>query len=498
MAVLLLGILLSLLINFVAPMQSERVDIKQRLANLEGKLAGLGETVDSRLLSLLRVEKKRLREELRALLPWFPQIQIELPNLKAKMKQIEQRIAITVQAGDLLNVLRIDGDRLSAHEADEIRDLCQNVFKVAVKPEAAEEEVKEVQKSLLTATRIFEQAAGKPDTERVASLRQAQQAVEAAMNLYKKDIANWQLPEWQNAQPPYDGAKMTDEMLQGCQKTFPVLPPLNAPNPPPDEPDRETYNRQAKAVRNAELLMEFALLVETSGEAKIKDDRLKRLPDLLDALRPGSGESIRHAAEIVQQVEQNISPSEIEQAIRNAKPEVDMWIEKDPVTPLVLQLVILRVRFKQPGLDAAVARKQIWCTWKIAGEQQEGLSGWLTGSYFEERPGWMSHPLKRWRLRRREKKEKKTLYPIPVEATFPNLGVKPLSTTIEVERTKSYVESRTLLALASVSVTVLVLGFGLLAAAQEKIQSLDWMSGFLAILVLGYTANAVKNLITKT
>ena len=43
-----------------------------------------------------------------------------------------------------------------------------------------------------------------------------------------------------------------------------------------------------------------------------------------------------------------------------------------------------------------------------------------------------------------------------------------------------------------------VVGFGLLAAAQEKMQSLDSASAFLAILVLGYTASVVKNLITKT
>ena len=82
---LLLGILVSLLVNSVLPAQIARVDVKQRLADLDGRLAGLGDAVDSRLLSLLRVEKKRFLEELRNLSPLFPQTQIDLPKLSTQV-----------------------------------------------------------------------------------------------------------------------------------------------------------------------------------------------------------------------------------------------------------------------------------------------------------------------------------------------------------------------------------------------------------------------------
>ena len=489
LAVLLLGILLSLLINFVLPMQSERVGVRQSLSDLNGKLAGLGETVDSRLLSLLRVEKKRLGQELRVLLPLFPQTQIELPKLRAKVELIGRRINLTVQAGALLDTLRTDGELLSAHEADEIRVLCQDVHSTAGKSQPTEEDLKAAQLALDKATKILEQADGNPTPERLERLRTTQKNVEDEMDKYKNGIASWQMPEWQQA-PLFEGAKLTDELLQGCQKNFPP--------PAPAEPDRLNYNRQAKAVRTAELMVEYARLVETAADAQIRSARLKRLPDLFAALKPGPGESIRRAAEIVKQIEQNISPAEIEQAIRDATQDLDMWIEKDPVTPFPLQLITFRVRFKKPGLDAAVARKEIWCKWRIAGEEQETLAGWLAGFFFELRPRWLRRQIRSLRRRLQKGNPSVPQYPFLVEATFPNLGGKTFKAEVRVERARSYVESRTVLALASLIVTVLIVGFGLLATAQEKLQSVDWISGFLAILVLGYTANAVKNMITKS
>jgi hypothetical protein len=498
LAVLLLGILLSLSINFVWPMQSARVRLKQRLADLDGKLVGLGETVDPRLLSLLRVEKKRLRQELRNLLPVFPQTQIDLPKLEERIKLVGQRVCVTVDAGDLLDVLRVDEDRLSVHETDEVRNLCEEAFVVAGKPEPTVDELKTAEAVVRTATSILDQSGEKPTPERVDSLRSARQAVEALHTKYADSIKSWQSAEWTIA-PAFDGAKLTAEMFAGWKEMFP---------PASGELDRQSYNRHSRAVRKAELLMEFAQLVETAGDPQVKAQRLARLRDLFDALRPGPGESIRRATAIVRQVEQNISSAEVQTAIAQAVPDTDMWIEKDPITPLPLQLVVFRVRFKQRGLDAAVARQDVWCVWKIDDEEQELLAGWLAGWFFEERPKWWHRPVKTWQLYQKEKNVRAIVPPpapagnpsisrIKVEATFPSLN-KTLSTTIRVERTKSYVESRTLLALGSLAVTVLVVGFGLLAAAEEKIQSLDWISAFLAIVVLGYTADTVKNIITRS
>jgi hypothetical protein len=68
---------------------------------------------------------------------------------------------------------------------------------------------------------------------------------------------------------------------------------------------------------------------------------------------------------------------------------------------------------------------------------------------------------------------------------------------IKVEDTRSYVESRTLLAISALLITVFVVGIGLLAGAVEKLQTLDWISGFIAIVLLGFGADVLKKLITR-
>ena len=71
------------------------------------------------------------------------------------------------------------------------------------------------------------------------------------------------------------------------------------------------------------------------------------------------------------------------------------------------------------------------------------------------------------------------------------------STTVELEPTKSYVSDSLKLSLGAMFVTVLLVGIGLLAGAQEKIQSLDWWSALVAVLALGFGADALKRVLMK-
>ena len=71
------------------------------------------------------------------------------------------------------------------------------------------------------------------------------------------------------------------------------------------------------------------------------------------------------------------------------------------------------------------------------------------------------------------------------------------SPPIRLEMTKSYGESSTMLSIASLAITVLLVGLGLLAGAQEKLQSMDWVSGLVAIVLLGFGADVLKRAILK-
>ena len=85
------------------------------------------------------------------------------------------------------------------------------------------------------------------------------------------------------------------------------------------------------------------------------------------------------------------------------------------------------------------------------------------------------------------------LNPADPDHPFVKLERRP----IRLEMTKSYGESSTMLSIASLAITVLLVGLGLLAGAQEKLQSMDWVSGLVAIVLLGFGADVLKRAILK-
>jgi hypothetical protein len=235
------------------------------------------------------------------------------------------------------------------------------------------------------------------------------------------------------------------------------------------------------------------------------------------ALQPGPDASLVKAEDIVHQIEQNVTKDALLDEMK--KPNT-MRIEIDPPAPIAYQLVTFRVRFDRPGLDVAVAQDEIACTWfvderpldgrdapadtRISDSDGRRARGWIRGECFLDKDvEWLRLPKLAWRRLwaaiRRQSFENSTAQKIhTVEARFPALPDVKVAGTLTIERTKSHVESRSILATASLSITVLIVALGLLAGAQEKLQALDWLSGALAVLALGFGADTVKTLISRS
>ena len=512
--VLVVGILLSLLVNQVLPAQKTRVAIKQQLAELEGQLAGFAGVIDSRLLNLLRVEKKRLRGELREQLPIFPQAGLELPKLEKRIEWLAQRIGLTARVGELLEGIETNQDNLAIPEADEIRMHCREVLDVVRKATAAADEIATAQKHLQLAEGIRDRAEDQPSNDAVQSLRDRAGALAATIP---------------SSLPADSGWAACEDLLRALQKDLP---------PSTGTIDRVQYARKTRVVRQLELIVKFATLVDLSAGQEIRERRLARAEELLAALLPGRDASLAKAQDIVRQIDQNVTKADLQEEM--GKPGT-MRVEINPPRPFVYQLVTFRVRFDRPGLDSAAAQDEIECLWYIDGCLVEGrdgsaeartfdadgrrVRGWIRGDYFPDGgvkwqdllKGWL-RPL-RWSYRQVQRawRQLKRVWQRQgtangqdlvddaatqgshvIEAHFPSLPNVIVSGNVTVDRTISYVESRTKLAMASLSITVFIVALGLLAGAQERLQTLDWLSGALAVLALGFGADTLKTLMSKT
>ncbi len=476
LVVLLIGIVVSLLINYALPMQRERTAVKQLLAEQDGRLGGLGSVISSRTLNLLRVEKKRLRNEVQSLWPIDPATEAALPKLKTRVRALGRRIELTVGIGEILKALE-DDTALSQIEIDDADRLCRQVLQVAEKPEPTDDDFGRAQAALDRASLIRSTRDEKPAKEQVDALR-------ARADELKSD------PTFTSGTP--DEWKPFAELLIGLRLEF-----LTAEEP---EPNRERFVHAANAVSKVKNIVRYATLIDTAVDSKVRAAHLGRSQDLLAAILPGKDESAAQARLLLRQIEQNVSSAEIRAALVANTPG-ELRIEVDPFTPRHYQLVLFRVHLGSAGFDTSAAREMFKWKWSVDDEPPLLGQDWTTWHFFEPR-GTANKVMAWWRrVRNKAAVAPRAYRRVCASAQDPANPGKPFVTLrsppIRLEMTKSYSESSTMLSIASLAITVLLVGLGLLAGAQEKLQSMDWVAGLVAIVLLGFGADVLKRAILK-
>ena len=477
---LLLGVVISLIVNFALPTERKKILIKQRLADLETKLAGVGTSVQSRTLGSLRAEIQRLREAVHARWPIVPETELALVKFEESAGHLGQRIEVTEKAAQLLSALE-SGSPLAQAEVDAVRSGSQRALALVEKSSPTPDELRRAQEELDAASTHLTNVQQVPTPQLVEALRKRAGMIPA-------EIAH-DAPETQERHP-------LDKMLRALRQDF--LDQLQT------EPTREDYVRASAAVCKAELVTRFVRLVDTSGSAEVRRERAARQEDLLRALSAGNDESYREASDIIRQVEQNVSPQDLAEEIRSGRDT--LWIEVDPPSPAPFQLVTYRLRLRKPGNDTAAARKKIPCCWTIDGVEVKD-NGWTVCSYVGERPA-----PSRWSRQSPPEAAASTdettpsvgtgrqLQHIAVSAQLADAGGEvgsAVSERVVVLPPKSYEHTMTRYSVITLAITLLAVGFGLLAGAQEKIQSLNWVAGVGTVLLLGFGADVVKRMLSK-
>lgn len=455
LVLLLVGIGISLLVNYAMPMQRRRVAAKERLARLEGNMVGLGRHVPRRILNRLRLEKRRLRQDLGRLWPVDPTTEAALEKFDRQITSLERRILLVTTAGEHLVGLGA-GQPLAVIPQDEVRQMCSAVFGIVDKPEVGDEDLKRAQASLATAATLRAGAGLAPSEPMVEVLRKRAASVGATAALAGDDFDTLATMLWKEL----------------------------ADVPGPSAADANGFVELSMAVAKAEVVVSMRRLLADGLREDLRVMRKAQAARVLDALWPGPDESLVAARRLVDEAEQGIGEPELVAALRAAKvDEGDVWIEADPPMPLTYLPVELRIRMRHPGFDAALARAQVDCEWTVGGETLPD-EDWTAYAFFEK-PSDKGHGER-----------------FPVEATLKPRGAEAvpvkLGQGLAVPPEKSYAWSSVFLSLGSLLVTMLIVGIGLIAGAQEKIQSLDWLTGVVTVIGLGFGADVLKRVLTRS
>ena len=464
---LFFGVLGSLAINYALPMQRRRVTLKQNLAGQEDTLNGQGNLIGSRPLGVLRVELRRLRSAVDAQSPFLPETESELPRIESRVEALRKRIDIARDAGKMLRDVRVDA-ALALHEAQDISDHCAAALATVEMASPSEADLQAAQASLAAAGRLLSATTMKPDAVAVAALLARADRVPATLGPLTAApgsavvAADDEQKIWQ----------ALEDLLADLRKGFlakDVVMPLRA-----------DYVQAAQAVWKAELILAFAGMIDSAESAAVYGKRLQRAHELLDKLTPGPQESPKMAVRLLREIRQNVSKQDV---LGGLSPAVGAGptVVIEPRSPTEYQLTALRVGFAEPGLDAAEARRSITCRWTINGIAIEGDE--FSVYHFFERPGI--------RAAAQDFKVEVTLCDGAKEVA------KLATVTVSLTRSPNFLRSSTLLSLASLGITVLVVTIGLLATAQDKLQTLDWPVGLITLLGLGFGADVLKRVLSK-
>ena len=198
----------------------------------------------------------------------------------------------------------------------------------------------------------------------------------------------------------------------------------------------------------------------------------------------------------LREIRQGIYVDRIETALQNHQAEI--VVEPAPTED---QLVRFSVRFHSDELNSAAAREELRCEWDF-GDKTLKENGWEAFHYFQ--PPWRTWRQRLWRwLRPWRKPESRTF---PVTATFskkipdpqdsnPKL-IKIPEDVVAREAPKNTGADRNLAEGVRLGIALIIALIGLLAGAREQLTKLDLIPAAIAVFLLGFGADTIKNLIS--
>ena len=252
------------------------------------------------------------------------------------------------------------------------------------------------------------------------------------------------------------------------------------------------------ALQNA---FDYAVLrASTSQEAtgsgsglSARDRLLAHQKELVGLLGTLSWPALRELRTLVQEMRENIYEKDVLEEIGTPG---QAEIAVDPQTVRAYMPVLFSIRFKDSRFDDAAALRRLTCKWNFPNELQE--QDWRTCHFFTGRE-----------LKRGEGRDVtvsvRVESPKAAEAGAPIDGKaagKPLrnslSAMIELQRAERPSYSRASAEAVRFLIAYGVALAGLLSGALQQLAKLDFLPATIAILVLGFGADTVKNLLTQT
>jgi len=518
--VLLVGGVFSLIVRNWVPNQLRKQDLKERLAKLSVKTSALSSRLDSNLRVLVRVEPKRLTDLLNSRIIISPDMATVFTQCEKGIKSLERRVSILETVDSTYE--RLDALWASWPPPSLIDKVEQLLFKAS---------------QLLRSTdpSEFDFEAAKASV------------AEAALSCERIHANDDKFAEYLNSKITSLKSSLAPEgtigSTQTCERIKRLLPGLfriledgqDPQNPTPIASD--DYSRLDMTALALAMIRDYVQLYENSSNLQ-KDLRLDEYENkFIKHLSLQSREQLAKAQSLLRQMREGIFTSDIEEAIRNR----EIAIEMDPPVAREQHPVRFSARFNRIDLNDSAARESFECIWdfgsarvhidkgrfwnrsKPMGADDGALALATSNSMKDDKPP-ADDP------NRDVESSSPDNYPVESEDRFIERGWSVchyfvLNTThhvtvwFEDQTGKTICENNSKLELkrpvlpaidpsaqskdrlktemVSLAIVLVVALLGLITGAREQVLKLDIVPGLVTVFLLGFSADAIKNLLTQ-
>jgi hypothetical protein len=523
---LLLGGLLSLTLNSALPNQERRLKLKESLSTMGAQINSLSYALASRLRVIVGVDLRLLRDKLHNLSWTDPDFSTDIDSIEADTR----RLATRLQVLGALGTARVNFQKARAaglpptlmlgmeHTFDKAVEIGMKSDPTDADVQSAQTLIKAIQDQLDAGVQITAPALAAA-AQRIKSFKQvfgAQGRLGATATFQK---VNSELPGPFADLAAIDESKLTADVVL------------------PDE-----FVRYDRLLFKLDKLQRYMHLVEglPNTEGGFRSQIVGRQKELLDFLGKDSWDALYDSDLLLREMEGGIFPEALEEEV-TAQIRVDfepsgispkaleeevtprIRVDFEPQTVHPYEPVRFSLLFAKTAMNDAPAREAWTCIWTFSRKQEEEAlskngkqeeealseSGWEVTHYFQKARAYQikidlvhnrsgkAVPVPS--VERLQKNGELSVSPIPKRSWGRVLQFVWQGNFVDAreELKKSQTGAGRRLEWLRLLLALFVALIGLLAGAKDQLLKLDVLPALLAIFLIGFGADQVKNLLTR-
>lgn len=250
----------------------------------------------------------------------------------------------------------------------------------------------------------------------------------------------------------------------------------------------ETFAAIDTACVKGQVIADVAPVVDALPQDEWKDI----VQRLIDDLRGDNLSLLRRAQVRVRELRDQVRIETVIEAVESSAYSIIV----EPSEPKAGETARLRISFHDRRINTSAMRDELTCTWSFGDSWEE--TGGRVAHYFGGSRSWLRRALAdfgwTWAQRRAT-----VTYPVtvsfanekgPIQSTTP---LQPKRVTVTPrQRSHGYTEVE----VVRLSVALFAAILGLLGGASEQIGKLDLVPGLIAVFLIGFAADQIKNIIT--